>query len=98
MAVGQEVKYKLCALLAVTTVAGCASPKWFLNGRSQQDLNYAYSICEQQATSQAMGAQGVAPTGIYAGAIAGVNVMGQMTIYNMALNDCMRQHGFSRAN
>lgn len=86
------------AALIVLSLSGCASPKWYLNGSSQQDLNYAHSICEQHASARAMGAQGVAPSGIYAGAIASVNIVGQMTIYNATLNECMRQHGFNRAN
>ena len=93
----RQVKY--CILAVVVVIAGCSTtPIWNLNGRTQQDLDYAHALCDQVAHQQAAGVQGAQPLGLYAGVIAGINVLGQATMYNVAYNNCMQQNGFNRIN
>jgi len=93
------MKYKLifCLTIFASVLSGCASAKWYLNGRSQAELSHAFSICDQFAYNQGMGFQGSNVAGPYAAALAGLNYLGQMNGYDMALNSCMAQHGFTRA-
>ncbi len=85
--------------------SGCASSptRWYLNGRTQQDLDNVSNQCHGMAANQINpNSYQSAGYGMGAGnplaALGGlVQVMGQESAYNTAYEGCMASAGFTKA-
>lgn len=93
------------SLLIGVLLSGCASSptRWYLNGRTQQDLDSASNQCHGMAGNQ-INPNAYQSTGYGMGAgnplaaLGGlVQVMGQESAYNSVYEGCMSSAGFTKA-
>jgi hypothetical protein len=86
-------------------LSGCASSptRWYLNGRTQQDLDGASNQCHGMAANQInpnsyqSAGYGVGAGNPYAALGGLMQVMGQESAYNTVYEACMSSAGFTKA-
>lgn len=93
------MRVRFISFLLCATLVGCASspPRWYLNGRSNEEFQQIHAQCDAAAANQ-IGQGSTGPlANNYAIAGAMMSLMGGVFAASSTYDNCMKAQGFTPA-